>query len=423
MFKNKRKTIFSIVSAFILLSLISIISFSCMGVGPFSDSEDNTVNQGIETFEVQRGNIFQLVSTTGTIYSETLNTYAISVSGEILSALEKGDYFKEGDVLVEVDNSEGLLQLERIEKNLQLSESSLKTAKLNYQKALDANHISIQLADLNVEKAEESTKSALDSLENANEIGESSSISQAESSYKQSLLNESTTYWNNLSSLQSAGAQIESTRENVNQAEIQLELARMDLESAKEDLKDYILYAPYDGIIISSDFNAGDQNTGNNVISIIRDNFLIKATIGETDISKVSAGDEVYITLDAYTDNQFSGEVEKIIPVTIEEGNLVSFEVMIKFNVIEDIEIYYGLSANADIIAEKVDNVLYVPIQSVYQENGKSYVDLLISEQIDSKNIEQSVKKVEVTTGINDYSYIEITFGLKEGDVIVTSRI
>jgi multidrug resistance efflux pump len=394
-----------------------------MGVGPFSDSEDDTVNQGIETFEVQRGNIFQLVSTTGVVYSETLNTYAISVSGEILSALEKGDYFKEGDVLVEVDNSEGLLQLERIEKNLQLSESSLKTAKLNYQKALDANHISIQLADLNVEKAEESTKSALDSLENANEIGESSSISQAESSYKQSLLNESTTYWNNLSSLQSAGAQIESTRENVNQEEIQLEFARMDLESAKEDLKDYILYAPYDGIIISSDFNVGDQNTGNNVISIIRDNFLIKTTIGETDISKVSAGDEVYITLDAYTDNQFSGEVEKIIPVTIEEGNLVSFEVMIKFNVIEDIEIYYGLSANADIIAEKVDNVLYVPIQSVYQENGKSYVDLLISEQIDSKNIEQSVKKVEVTTGINDYSYIEITSGLKEGDVIVTSRI
>src|SRR3972149_8523028 len=111
MFKNKRKTIFLIISASILL-LILIISFSCMG--PFSDSEDNIVSQDIETFEVKRGNIFQLVSTTGEVDSETLNTYTISFSGEIISALEKGDYFKEGDMLVDVANSDGLLQLERI---------------------------------------------------------------------------------------------------------------------------------------------------------------------------------------------------------------------------------------------------------------------------------------------------------------------
>ena len=420
MFKNKRKTIFLIISASILL-LILIISFSCMG--PFSDSEDNIVSQDIETFEVKRGNIFQLVSTTGEVDSETLNTYTISFSGEIISALEKGDYFKEGDMLVDVANSDGLLQLERIENNLKISESSLRTARLNYQKALDAKHIAIQIADLNTEKAKESTESALSSLEDANDKGDSLSISQAQSSYDQSLLNESTTYWNNLSSLQSADVQIESTRENINQAEIQLELAKMDYEEAKKDLDDYILYAPYDGIIISSDFKTGDENLGNNVISITGDNFLIKATIGETDISKVSAGDEVYVTLDAYPDNQLSGEVEKIIPITVAEGNIISFEILIEFDDIGDIKIYYGLSTNVDIITEKAENVLYVPIQSVYKENGKSYVDLLVSEQVDSENITQVVKKVEVTTGINDYSYIEIASGLKEGDVIVTSRI
>jgi len=420
MFKNKRKTIFLIISASILL-LILIISFSCMG--PFSDSEDNIVSQDIETFEVKRGNIFQLVSTTGEVDSETLNTYTISFSGEIISALEKGDYFKEGDMLVDVANSDGLLQLERIENNLKISESSLRTARLNYQKALDAKHIAIQIADLNTEKAKESTESALSSLEDANDKGDSLSISQAQSSYDQSLLNESTTYWNNLSNLQSADVQIESTRENINQAEIQLELAKMDYEEAKKDLDDYILYAPYDGIIISSDFKTGDENLGNNVISITGDNFLIKATIGETDISKVSAGDEVYVTLDAYPDNQLSGEVEKIIPITVAEGNIISFEILIEFDDIGDIKIYYGLSTNVDIITEKAENVLYVPIQSVYKENGKSYVDLLVSEQVDSENITEVVKKVEVTTGINDYSYIEIASGLKEGDVIVTSRI
>jgi len=418
---NKRKIIL-LLACTLILTAISVISISCMGMGLFSGSSDEAGSQEIEIFEVQKGSIFQFVSTTGSVDSESLNTYTLQGSGKIISALEKGDIFKEGDVLVEVDNSEGLLQLERIEKNLKLSEISLKSAKLNYQKAMDAAHINIQLTDLNTEKAEESTESALDSLEDANEKGESSSISQAESSYKQALLSQSTTYWSNLSSLQSAEAQMESTMDNVNQAEIQLDLARMDLESAREDLNDYILYAPYDGIVLSSDFEEGNQN-GGNTISIVSNGFLIDTTIGETDISKIAVNDEAYITLDAYPDDQLLGEVEKIIPIAVEDSNITSFEIKVKFNEVGDIKIYHGLSASVDIVTEKAEDVLCVPLQAVYTENGKSYIDLLISEQVDSENMAQSVKKVEVTTGINDYSYIEITSGLKEGDIIVTSRI
>jgi HlyD family secretion protein len=107
----------------------------------------------------------------------------------------------------------------------------------------------------------------------------------------------------------------------------------------------------------------------------------------------------------------------------VEDSNITSFEIKVKFNEVGDIKIYYGLSASVDIVTEKAEDVLYVPLQAVYTENGKSYVDLLVSEQVDSENMAQSVKKVGVTTGINDYSYIEITSGLKEGDIIVTSRI
>ncbi|MDD5621666.1 MAG: efflux RND transporter periplasmic adaptor subunit [Actinomycetota bacterium] len=421
---GSRKKIFSLIVSLIVILVITVTSFSCMGAGPFSNQEDTGTNQGIETFEVRRGDIYQIVSTTGKIDSETINTYTIPVSGEILFTLEKGDYFKNGDILVKIDNSDGLAQFEKAERNLKISESSLRTAKINYQKAMDANHIAIQMADLNTEITKESTESALHSLENANEIGEKSSISQAQSAYDKAILNESTTYWNNLSNLQSADAQMESATENLNQAEIQTSLARTDYEEAQKNLDDYILKAPYDGMIISSDFKTGNQNSGGSIISMISDNFLIKTTIGETDILKVTEGDVAYIVLDAYPDRQFSGEVEKIIPIAVEEGNIVSFEISIKFGDLEGTELYYGLSADADIVAEKAENVLYVPIQSVYQENENNYVDVLISQQkVDSEDITQAVKKVEVTTGINDYSYIEITSGLTEGDIIVTSRI
>jgi multidrug efflux pump subunit AcrA (membrane-fusion protein) len=475
MIKNKRKVIISIVSVAAVF-LFSIIPVSCMGIGPFTGSSEDMTAQGMEIFEVQRGDILQLISTTGSVDSNVQNTYTLQGSGEIVAVLEKGDEFKKGDTLVELDNSDGLLRITEAEKDIELSEISLKTAKLNYQKALDENHIAVQISEINTKKAEESTESALKSLECANsnaslayksalralenaeeqlqiakndpttndmqmeqyesnvesaeaQVGSTkesnkSSTSQSESSYNQSLLSQSSTYWNNLSSAQNAELQIENTRNNIRQAEIQLELAKMNLESAKEDITtNYMVSAPYDGIILSSDFKVGNQNSGSNSISVIADDFSVKTTVGETDIAKILEGDEAYIALDAYPDTEFIGQIEKIIPISVEEGNIVSFEVVVSFNNDEGIEFFYGLSTNVDIVTEKADNVLLVPIQSVYKENGKSYVDLLISEQRPREETGEYVKKVEVTTGINDYYYMKIISGLKEGDKIITSRI
>jgi len=475
MIKNKRKVIISIVSAAAVF-LFSVISVSCMGIGPFAGTSEDMTAQDMEIFEVQRGNILQLISATGSVDSNVQNTYTLQGSGEIVAVLEKGDEFKKGDTLVELDNSDGLLRITEAEKDIELSEISLKTSKHNYQKALDENHIAIQISEINTKKAEESTESALKSLEGANsnaslayksalralenaeeqlqiakndptttdmqmkqyesnvESAEAqvestkesnkSSTSQSESSYSQSLLSQSSTYWNNLSSAQNAELQIENTKNNIKQAEIQLELAKMNLESAKEDITtNYMISAPYDGIVLSSDFKVGNQNSGSNSVSIIADDFSVKTTVGETDIAKILEGDEAYITLDAYPDTEFIGQIEKIIPISVEEGNIVSFEVVASFNNDEDIEIFYGFSANVDIVTEKADNVLLVPIQSVYKEKGESYVDLLVSVQEPREGTGELIKKVEVTTGINDYYYIEVISGLKEGDKIITSRI
>ncbi len=159
------------------------------------------------------------------------------------------------------------------------------------------------------------------------------------------------------------------------------------------------------------------------MISLISDEFIAKVTVSENYISKISEGNEALVTLDAYSDLEFTGRVIKIIPISTSDSGIISFEVLIEFETEEDIDLYYGLSANATIVTWKAEDVLYVPIQSVYKEDGKSYVDLLISDQVDTENLSQAVEKVEVTTGINDYFYIEITSGLKEGDIIVTSRI
>ena len=480
------KTILKVLPAVLSFSALIVLT-SCMAMGAFSNNnnQSSTQSQGMQTYTVVRGNILQEATTTGSVDVKTTNTYTFEVTGKVISALEQGDTFKKGEVLTELDNSDGVAKINDLEDSLQTAEdslatskSSLTTAKINYQKALDANHIAIQLADLNTKKSQEATASALLSLENANrsadlayesavsslentedikklsvisaqsaldeaerlleaakaidpattaaelalyeynvktanqklaqaeadqqssissaednigstDIQNSSSLDSAQKSYDQSLNEQSSTYWNNLSSLQSAQAQIKLTQVNISdaalkikQAERSVESSKQDIEDAKQDLNDYKIIAPYDGIISSTGYKIGEQSgQGGTGISIISNEFIIKATISENDMPKVKVGNEVVVSLDAYSDVELNGTLEKINPVSTTTNGIVSYDVLISFQDVKDVELFYGLSANISIITAKAENVLYVPLQSVYKENGKSYVDVLKTAQ------------------------------------------
>jgi len=108
---SKRKKVSSIVISVVIVLIAAMALTSCMGIGPLGNNQDGDDTQGIEIFTLETGDIMQIIAVTGSVDSNTHNNYAMSVSGEILSSLEKGDSFKKGDMLVEVDNSDALDQL------------------------------------------------------------------------------------------------------------------------------------------------------------------------------------------------------------------------------------------------------------------------------------------------------------------------
>jgi HlyD family secretion protein len=145
--------------------------------------------------------------------------------------------------------------------------------------------------------------------------------------------------------------------------------------------------------------------------------------INETDIAKLDVGDEVQFTLDAFPGESFIAKITEISPISTSKDGIISFEIIAEPENINNSKLLHGLSTNLTIITSEAEDVLYVPIQSVYKEGEKEYVDVLISDEIDPRNIGASIKKVEVTTGLHDYNNIEVASGLKEGDVIITSEI
>ncbi len=503
------------IAAITLFSAIFIFT-SCTGAlgGAFSTTSDETQAE-IQTFEVKRGNIAQEISVTGSVDSESDNSFNLQVSGQILEAAETGNSFSKGDVLVKVDDTDAANSIVDVEKRLEVAKNSLAQSRVNYQSALDSNHIAIQLVELDRDKAELSVENALDSLSEASKLADISSenaktaleISQnsfntsvvsvqqaeqdleyaravldkasadsgttdeeimqledkvvtaaknlqkaelslqsselslkqaeaslretsiqsnsqedsAKSSYEQSQLDQSSTYWSTLENLQNAEKQIQLAALNMEKAALDVEVAEVEKELITEELDNYVIRAPYGGIVVSTDFRTGEE-TGSGTISIISNDFIIKAMISESDVVNISAGKKSNITFDAYPDIVLPGNVEEIMPIGSEEGNIVYYEATISFKNEDAIEILYGMTTNIYIIDIKAENVLYVPLRAVYKEEGKSYVDVLVSGPGGEDDGVQNVKKTEITTGASDYYNIEVISGLNKGDIIVTSR-
>ncbi|MCG2788506.1 MAG: efflux RND transporter periplasmic adaptor subunit [Actinomycetia bacterium] len=456
----KRKYKIQILNLTLIIFLITLIVISftaCRKAAP-----------KFETFKVERGDIVESVTASGSVDSSEVKNYSLQVSGKVLDVLKKGETFKSGQVLISVDNRRNEILVSQAEKSLAVAENSLKIAKINYQQALNANHVAIQLSQSNTKIAEQSVQNAYKALEDANILTDASinsayiaienaknylaevkssplstpaviaqaegNVSSAEgayeqakesarsqtdaanSAYKQALANQSASYWNNINSAQTAQTQIKLTGANIKQAQTQLDLSNINLELTKLELDKNQISAPFDGIVSSSTFSDGEfAGTGMTAISVISSQFIIKADINETDISKLNPGQKVEITLDAYLDKLLQGEIAEISPISKNLAGIVSFEIKIKPDDSSQSYLKYGLSANITIIISKVENVLYAPIQSVYEESGKKYVDVL------TENNES--KKVEITTGNYNYDYIEIKSGLAEGDQIITSKI
>ena len=449
-----------------VLNLTLIIFFTTLIV--FSFTACAKAAPKFETFKVERGNIVDSVTASGTVDSSEVKNYSLQVSGKVLDALKKGETFKSGQVLISVDNSRNEILVSQAEKSLAVAENSLKIAKINYQQALNANHVAIQLSQSNTNIAEQSVQNAYKALEDANILTDASinsaydaienaknylngvkstplstpaMIAQAEgnvssaegayeqakesarsqtdganSAYEQALANQSASYWNNINSTQAAQTQIKLTAANIKQAETQLELSNINLELTKLELDKNQISAPFDGIVLSSNFSDGEfAGPGMTAISVISSRFIIKADINETDIAKLSPGQKVEMTLDAYPDKLLEGEIAEISPISQSLAGIVSFEIKVKPDDLAQSYLKYGLSANVTIIISKVENVLYGPLQSVYEESGRKYVDVL------TENNES--KKVEITTGSYNFDYVEIKSGLTEGDEIIISVI
>ncbi len=210
------------------------------------------------------------------------------------------------------------------------------------------------------------------------------------------------------------------------------------------------IISPMDGVIIERPVELGETVTGSGsfnagtVLSTVADleTMLVKAGVNEVDIGKIHLGQAARVTLDAFPRVVFDGAVSRIAPAAKLDNQIKVFDVEISLDEIGH-ELRTGMTANIEIRGETREQVLAVPVESVFIRGEEEMVYVLRDEplprepavdEIGEAADEQAAgsgwrddprqrwrrwfEERKVVTGIASTSEVEIVEGLAEGEKV-----
>lgn len=207
--------------------------------------------------------------------------------------------------------------------------------------------------------------------------------------------------------------------------------------------------SPMDGVVIRRPVELGDTVTSGvssfnagTVLMTVADveTMIIKAGINEVDIGKVRLEQPVRISLDAYPKVKFAGAIKRIAPAARTDDKVKVFDVEIGIDR-QGAELRTGMTANIDIVGEKREKVLTVPVEALFKKDEAEVVYVKKAEapkQAESPSLLSSVfaagrkdepaKKIEekdrwkekfelreVETGLASVEKVQVVKGLTAG--------
>lgn len=215
----------------------------------------------------------------------------------------------------------------------------------------------------------------------------------------------------------------------IENARISLESAKLNLQNAQDALDDYQITSPISGTIVEKNFKAGDKIeslSSGNTLAVVYDMSVLKfvMNIDELDIGQVKAGQEVSITADALEGKAFTGHVDKVNINGSASGSgsaassgVTTYPVTVVID--NPGELLPGMNVTADIIVEHAANVLSIPVDAVQRGNTVLTPGEGAFDQNGQLLDITKLQSVPVTLGRSDGEYIEVLSGLSEGDKVV----
>lgn len=180
------------------------------------------------------------------------------------------------------------------------------------------------------------------------------------------------------------------------------------VRSAERNFQDTSITAPFNGLVTQAGVSPGQFVGLTDTIAQVVDDSQIffDADVDESDIGKVSPGQEAELTFDTFPNRTFYGTVEEILPqtrVTSTQATVVTARILLN----SGITFISGLEGQASIIVQKANNVLTIPVEALSPDNTVVV------------QTPTGFKVIKVTTGIQSDTDVEITKGLSDGQNVI----
>ncbi len=338
-------------------------------------SKDKT---GLQTTVVERGELTETVTATGTVESVTQVDVGTQVTGIIDKLLvDYNSVVTKGQLIAEIEKT-------MLESDLKSAEASVESARLTYE---------YNLTNYKRDKA----------------LHDKQLISDYE---------------------------FQTSEKDLEVSKTAYDKAKADCVRAAKNLNYAEIYSPIDGIVISRDVEVGQTVVSNmsvaNLYTIADlDHMQVIGDVDEADIGQVKVGQPVTFSVDAYTGELFDGTVTQVRLSPTTTNNVVTYEVVVSAENPEH-KLIPGLTANLTIYVMRQQNIMLLS-EKAFTFEPRSDPDNkdLPQPESDGKDIkvgenqrlvwvvkDNKLVPVAVTIGETNGIKTEIVSGLKDGDVV-----
>lgn len=189
--------------------------------------------------------------------------------------------------------------------------------------------------------------------------------------------------------------------------ELQLEVRRLEAQFSQLEIT-----ASMDGVVASIHRQEGETVRPGEWIGDIfnTSEMMLWTQVDDIDIVHVKQDAPVKVTVDAVPGEIYEGKVTHVSPMGEKINGITRFSV--NMQVKGGPQLRPGMQANAYIDAGSAKDVLLVPIEAIFEEDGKAMVEVL--------EPDGTVKLADIKLGLMNDRYAEVISGVKEGDLVIT---
>lgn len=389
----------------LLASVLVIFGPSGFGFAGLVSFEQEGMDVRVQ--EIGQDTVREVVTAPGEVEPDVKVDISAEVSARIESLpIREGDDVRKGDLVVKLDDRD------------------LRAALKSVQARRDAEFFRLQSEQARLAGPLARLAAAQRQLERNQQLFETGDVSRLALEQAQEAVDDTK-------------AQVDAAKHSISVIESSLVASDAEIARAEEALARTEIRAPIDGVVTALNAEIGElvmvgtMNNPGTVILTVADltSMHLDARVSESDISRISEGQEAEVRINAYRDEIFDGDVTRIgLQRMLDGAGAGYFKTEVHLD-LEGRRIYSGLAANVDILVGDHEG-LVVPSQAV--------VDRAVDEL--PENVAASVRKLDpnrsavsvvykivegkavcspVTTGPSSLTETLIVSGIDEGDSIV----